>query len=438
MQFVEERDTCDKSVRKPVYELFNGKQWPLVVLEKYGLLFCCLPLLESSSSNKRPSLVELPGVSVGFDLLEQLAEFLGPQAAVLGTTSVKLRDLYNYLNIAAPFGSPIDSNPHTIKSVLQTKLPPWTLKQKQPAWKPFLYKGSPKLHFLIKEQIWAVQYDNKTTPDVWEIAGTIMCKAELEGLPDVSVIITVPDEGSPLDHIVVHPCVQSGDTEEPPLLAQSLSESLAAAAASNSAALKSRKLKFSPPLESFVLCQYMASSVPHLPIRGFYQMKGERVVKLLIQLKLSDKVKNQFEYCEVHIPFFNRGPIINADVSPTSAIVTPSTDKKAMIWNIGNKFPSKSLEMSMNATVYFGDQPPDQISSAVDAFCVGLNAYIEIRFKMADFTISGCNIDQRSVTAYPNVKPKLTTVREFCSTTFRIWNSHGDALMALPFSQATT
>ena len=26
-----------------------------------------------------------PGVSVGFDLLEQLAEFLGPQAAVLGT-----------------------------------------------------------------------------------------------------------------------------------------------------------------------------------------------------------------------------------------------------------------------------------------------------------------------------------------------------------------
>ena len=33
-QFVEEWDTCDKLVRKPVYEIFNGKQWPVVVLEK--------------------------------------------------------------------------------------------------------------------------------------------------------------------------------------------------------------------------------------------------------------------------------------------------------------------------------------------------------------------------------------------------------------------
>jgi AP-5 complex subunit mu-1 len=133
-----------------------------------------------------------------------------------------------------------------------------------------------------------------------------------------------------------------------------------------------------------------------------------------------------------------RGPIINADVTPASANVSLSSDKKKMVWNIGTKFPSKSLELHMNATVYFGDLLPAQSSSDDDPFCVGLNAYTEIHFKMADFTLSGCNIDQRSVTVYPSVKPKLITVREFSGTVYRIWNSHGDAPMTLPFSHASS
>ena len=34
--------------------------------------------------------------------------------------------------------------------------------------------------------------------------------------------------------------------------------------------------------------------------------QGDRVVELLIQLKLMETMKNSFEYCEVHMPFFNR------------------------------------------------------------------------------------------------------------------------------------
>lgn len=47
-------------------------------------------------------------------------------------------------------------------------------------------------------------------------------------------------------------------------------------------------------------------------------------------------------------------------------------------YTIGNKFPSKSLELFLNATVYFGDHLPGQTSSTEDPFCVGLNAYIEV------------------------------------------------------------
>jgi hypothetical protein len=44
-------------------------------------------LVESTSAKKRPPLVELPGVSVGFDLLQQIAEFLGPNAAAFDAVS---------------------------------------------------------------------------------------------------------------------------------------------------------------------------------------------------------------------------------------------------------------------------------------------------------------------------------------------------------------
>ena len=35
-------------------------------------------------------------------------------------------------------------------------------------------------------------------------------------------------------------------------------------------------------------------------------MQGEDSVRLLVQLKLNERIRNSFEFCEVHIPFFNR------------------------------------------------------------------------------------------------------------------------------------
>ena len=39
-------------------------------------------------------------------------------------------------------------------------------------------------------------------------------------------------------------------------------------------------------------------------------------VQISVQLKLSNKVKNSFEYCEVHLPFFHRLVMLNCS-SPT-------------------------------------------------------------------------------------------------------------------------
>jgi hypothetical protein len=66
-----------------------------------------------------------------------------------------------------------------------------------------------------------------------------------------------------------------------------------------------------------------------MPWRAFYQMKpgpGAREAKVLIQLKLSDGVVNQFDGCSVVIPFASTGGVVESfEVSPTEGQVRENT-----------------------------------------------------------------------------------------------------------------
>lgn len=47
--------------------------------------------------------------------------------------------------------------------------------------------------------------------------------------------------------------------------------------------------------------------VPVPPILGSYQLTEEgSQLKITVNLKLHESIKNSFEYCEARIPFFNR------------------------------------------------------------------------------------------------------------------------------------
>ena len=39
-----------------------------------------------------------------------------------------------------------------------------------------MYRGSSKLHVVVREEIRAVQYDKKEVADVWETFGSVVCK----------------------------------------------------------------------------------------------------------------------------------------------------------------------------------------------------------------------------------------------------------------------
>ncbi|KAL5008089.1 hypothetical protein ScPMuIL_013670 [Solemya velum] len=424
-KFATVRDTCTKVEEKPVVEIETsvGKHWPVVIVEQPGLLYCCIPSVETCiAGGKRPPLIKIPGVTLGFSLLCVLADYLRS----LTSTEIlhRIFDIYSFLSHAAPFGKPVDVNLESVLAKMANKISPVPKSQRQPAWKPVLHKGKNQIHLVITEYIRAIQYDKKDTEDVWDLYGTVSCKAELVGaMPDITLNISHSPDGNtlPLDHLIIHPCVQSADT--------------AIIETGKEVRPSPRRLRFTPPAEYFTLCHYTVSSLKDLPVRGSYEVKGDNKSLILnAKLKLDERVRNSFEYCELQMPFFNRGPVINFESTPNHGSVMLSPDKRVFVWNIGAKFPSRSLEVHLSANLQFGDALKPA-TTYDESFCVGLNTYAQLYFKITEFTHSGCLVDPKSVQVSPYAKLKLTTVREYLSTGYRIWNSQGDVLTSSPPTQ---
>jgi AP-5 complex subunit mu-1 len=377
-EFNEERDSVSFNFDWPVFDLFGGNLWPVICLHKNDLLFVSVVSF-NPTNDQRPPLIKISGIPAAVSILEGMMEVLFSQSPTTKTeltqTSPLLVELYHYVCLAAPFGTPIDTNPSNLKLQLQFKKAVSMPKDKVPSWRPAVYKGTSKLFLRIKEEIRAMQYDKSDYTDVWQVYGSVICKAEIEGHPDILVSLTTPANSTHLDHLVVHSCVQNADTD--PVMVTS------PIGGGDNESGNIRNIRFSPPLEDFTLCHYQLTP-SLLPIRGYYQMKGEKAVELLVQLKLHETVRNNFDYCEVQIPFYNRGPISKIDnVVPATATYHISSNGRCLVWNIGQRFPSKTLEVSFGATVTFVEFSPADPDITIDKmadsqFCIEQNAYCEV------------------------------------------------------------
>ncbi|XP_060030903.1 AP-5 complex subunit mu-1 isoform X2 [Erinaceus europaeus] len=165
--------------------------------------------------------------------------------------------------------------------------------------------------------------------------------------------------------------------------------------------------------------------VPVPPILGFYQIKEEEVqLKITVNLKLHESVRNNFEFCEAHIPFYNRGPITHVEYKVSFGQLEVFREKSLLIWIIGQKFP-KSMEISLSGTVTFGAKNHDK--QPFDQICIGSTAYLKLHFRILDYTLTGCYADQHSVQVFASGKPKISTHRKLISSDYYIWNSKAPA-----------
>lgn len=218
-------------------------------------------------------------------------------------------------------------------------LPPSDLKQ--PAWKPYLYKGRQRILFSIHETVHAAMYDRDEIPDSISISGQINCRAELEGLPDVSFPL-IGLNSDKIEVLSFHPCVQVPEQ-----------------------GVDKQAVMFSPPLGNFALMRYQAVCGIGPPIKGFYQlsMVSEDKGDFLFKLRLMDGYKSPLtmEFCTVTMPFPRRR-VVSFDGTPSVGIV--STTEHSVEWKIivgGRGLSGKSIEATFPGKVQFAPWKP-QIS----------------------------------------------------------------------------
>lgn len=358
------------------------------------------------------------------------------------------------------YGTPLDLNISNISAIKSngfssSDLPPSDLKQ--PAWKPYLYKGKQRILFTIYEVINAAMYDRDEIPDAISISGQVNCRAELEGLPDVSLPLT----GLKAAHVEIlsfHHCAQVSEHGE-----------------------DKQALMFSPPLGNFVLMRYQALSKLDPPVKGFYQlsMVSEDEGAFLFRLRLMEgyKAPLSMEFCTVTMPFPQRR-VASIDGNPS--IGTVSMTEVAVEWKIitsGRGISGKSIEATFSGTVRFlprttqrvpsrpmllvagsvveEDSEVEQDSSnnvnieeylmekmnkdlqAVDLeepLCWQAYNYAKVSFKILGGSLSGMSIDPKSVSIYPAIKAPAEFSMQVSSGDYVLWNTLGRC----PFTASPT
>ncbi|XP_041431110.1 AP-5 complex subunit mu-1-like [Xenopus laevis] len=243
--------------------------------------------------------------------------------------------------------------------------------------------------------------------------GELQCNLEAI-TPSVTVGLNLPANGSPLQDILVHPCVTSVDS--------SMLISSSVAVTDDSAFNGPYKFPFIPPSDVFQL-RYYSSQVPVPPILGFYQMTEDGShVHISIKLKLHESVKNGFE--KKKNSYYDRGQIKHLEYKVSHGQLELSREKSLLVWVIGQKFP-KSLEISLTETVTFSSE--SHPNDPADPICVGATAYVELSFRVPDYSLTGCYADQQTMQVFSSAKTKIVTSRELISSDYYIWNSKAPA-----------
>jgi len=438
-----------------IVSLNQDKLWPFVYIKKKSFYYLTIPVIEEFLLyNKKPRLIDLPAITASLNFLEDISLFCNSYLS----KPPPYPELQIFLANIIPFGQPTDTNFNNIKSMIKVGFPQVeTINQKRPAWKPYLHKGKQQLDFTITETVSTILYDNPNIADVFKVTGALYCKADLEGMPEVSFYFN-PIESSTSNSGSVGS--YSSTNILPTITHLSIDPSVQATSDINI----NNKISFNPPLDYFKLLSYGVSGVSSIPLRGFYQMKEISInsVKILIQLKLNKDMNNTFEHCLVQIPFKNRGTIAFVNASPTTGTVHIDPTLKAIVWNIGTKFTGRNLEVALPAEITFTTNHPPQAPTLVvsgssgnqnftgfpnqsfpiidqapeddyltnDPFCVGSNSFIRMFFKIVDCTTSTLNIDPKKVVIYPANKFKLNIDRAVVSNEYFIWNSLGNSKKA--------
>lgn len=373
-----------------------------------------------------------------------------------GGRSITLRSsekdaLRSFITSAMPFGTPLDVNSVNLAAVKSngfSSLDVPVAEQRQPMWKPYLYRGKQRMAFAVHEVITAALYDRDDVQDSISLAGEVLCRLDLEGLPEVSLQLLTPSASSTIDSLTFHLCAQAPEQ-----------------------GVDKQAVTFTPPLGNFVLARYTAlPKTINPPLQGFYQlsMVSETEGAFLIRMRVMAGYKNTpmvMEQCSLSVPFPRR-KIVGVEGIPS--VGTVSQTEHSIEWKIvlGRGIP-KGTEVTYPGTVKFastksepqggdsfrlddssdteadpsqenesfkgerGEAPPLP-ADMEEPLCWEAYSFAKASIKVTGGTMSGISIDPKTVSVYPAVKTACEFSSQVLSGEYIFWNSLGRYPQAVP------
>ncbi|CAD5112127.1 DgyrCDS1367 [Dimorphilus gyrociliatus] len=361
-----EKDSCLTEDQKPLFRLKTeeGYIWPLAIIVQFNLLYGCVGVCDNDGPEIFGDLNN-GSISESLSLLASAAEFLGN--------------------------------------------PPNNVDQ-QPCWRNIGKKGVNNLDFILSENIKYVQYDKLNLRDDWIVYGSLSVQGDISDSfnPEVSITIINKNYSSEnvIDSLTTHPNIKSvEDTNR------------------ERDGKFTKKLKFSLPSQPLLpICNYSCTyNVIEPPILAFYKARGKENVEFILQLKISQRMKNNFELLELRFPFFHRGSIKDSNINCSQGQYTIRSN--VLLWNVGNKINNKQLEAFIKGNLNFAKY---EYNINQEQFCIENNCYAQATYKINDYTASGLMVDKDSFNVTPPVKVKTSFNRGFSSVEHKIWNSKGD------------
>lgn len=417
-------DVCNDQMLEPVYCLNfddGNTLWPVIAIEEKDLIFCTAVLAVGATDLqdfKKWFCNNMSDLLLGLNVLHGLSECVSPQAKSRTTLDDgSFAAVLEYVSVCLPFGRPISTDFSLSKKLLMSTS---NTKAKMPTWNPAAHEGRSQISLKITEHIQSLQCNLPNVNDSTTICGTISCSGSVEGShPEISFVVISKQDWSG--------SVLLGET----------STSMTDLNQKDSTRLSATNTVLTRitcrPVSKNPVAMYVVKDGVIPPVKGTFSMKelGNSLAAVSIHIKLLQTVKS-FQSLEVVVSVPDSVYIVSSVKHKTTCgsvtVDKSNSTKNTLIWNIGNKIPSKTLEGNLDGVLKFTLRPGMMKPKDEDAEWKLLsNIYAQVNFKLAEQSYSGLKIDPQSVGTTSLSKPKCSVSAETLSGDYRLINSDNEA-----------
>ena len=392
----------------------SGSVWPFIFVSTSGSYEETVPAytdryfvcgVVATYTLDRLPLIELPQVTCGYKVLEDLMQFLPSTSISRPHISVATKFQF-YLKSALPFGSPVVTSLflidqyNTVSSSsmdAQLGLTPFS-STRVASWKPFFapvplptaVQVPSHLRLDIVEQI-SFQIGAGGTVSRASIEGVISCDCDISGTPE----IVLPIDASPDIVITTHACAKLNIDDIP-------------------------KLCFVPMSTSFEVAQYLLNSRLSFPISAKFRLFQIAPRRFRFQLNLN--LSAAFSYFTMSFSIAETGVV---GIAGLSHLVYSSSHTKADLVN------SNRIVWTVKNPAHFdpNGEALEGVTELEEDFAGRLQVaqYCKIQFSVSDRNFSNISIPGKQISIFPNPPKNSTSIKweTLSSGNCQVVNSHG-------------